>query len=113
MRVISAAAVLLSLAACVPPTARNGELLLSNPETIRMRVEAVVTTHSPCAWHGPGTVSTAEFWLPAGATRFIAAPKGADVCWRQAAVMPAPDKPKWSGWSRALTGAGRIIDSDL
>lgn len=113
MRVIPAAAVLLSLAVCAPPGARAGELLLSNPSTARARVEAVVTTNASCARHGRGVVWASEFWLPPGATRFIAAPRGADVCWRRAVVKPAPDEAIWSDWNRALTASGRIIDSEL
>lgn len=113
MRVICAVAVLLVVAACAPPASSRGALLLSNPDPARARVETVVTKNPHCAWQGKGEIAAAEFWLPADATRFIDPPPGADVCWRRAAVKPAPGEPKWSDWNRALTASGRTIDSDL
>lgn len=113
MRVICAVAALLVLAACAPPAPHGGELLLSNPDPAHARVQTVVTKNQHCAWQGKGETSAAEFWLPGGATQFIAAPPGADVCWRRAATKPAPGEPKWLDWNRALTASGRVIDSDL
>ncbi|MBV9861271.1 MAG: hypothetical protein JO267_03895 [Alphaproteobacteria bacterium] len=90
-------------------------LTLSNFSYARARVESFVTAQPDCAAQA-GSLPIAGFMLPLNGTRVIDAPSGADVCWRNQLPVEAnaqPGTPRWSGWSRAYTSAGRAIDSSL
>jgi hypothetical protein len=100
-----------------------GRLTLSNFSYDTARVQAVLTTGPSCAVGDPA--AAADFALPLNATRVIATPPGADVCWRRDAPPSSPSSPAemtpriepavagWSEWNRAYTASGRFIDSRL
>jgi hypothetical protein len=99
-------------AACTPPQAGPGSVLLSNTQFGPTEVEAVLTTRSDCAARGPGFISSQVFTIPNEGTRFIEAPPGADVCWRRVVAGPKHSE-EWSNWNLTYTYPGRSIDSDL
>jgi hypothetical protein len=99
-------------AACAAPPVTPGSVLLSNPGLGLTAVEAVLPTSPVCAAYGPGVIARQRFTLPDGATRFIEAPSGADVCWRRRLAGPQGAAP-WSNWNITYTFPGRSIDSNL
>jgi hypothetical protein len=95
---------------------------LSNYSFDTARVETVITNGPDCT---AGGTAAAVFVMPLNATRIIAVPPGADICWRLeapeesrtslgAALGTAPPPiPGWANWNRAYTGSGRFIDARL
>jgi hypothetical protein len=112
MRAIILPFLLLGAAGCVPGPG-PGTLLLSNIDFGPTRVEAVVTANPDCSVRDDGYVGTGAFVLPVRGTRFIAAPPGADVCWRRDLDPDNPAAGKWTDWARAYLAPGRIVDSTL
>jgi hypothetical protein len=113
VRILLSATALLFTASCAyeplwqPRSPPPGQLSLSNYRFEQANVEAVATASPDCAAADPA-VQAAAFDLPFKATRVIAAPPAADICWR----TQAPGGP-WSGWNRAFTASGRYVDARL
>jgi hypothetical protein len=105
--------VLCAAAACAPPPAGPGTLLLSNPHFGPTHVEAVITANRDCGSRGPGYVSTLEFVLPNNATRFVQVPTGAEICWRRDRDPANPVAGQWSDWDRAFVAPGTTIDANI
>lgn len=99
-------------AACAPPQAGPGSVLLSNAAFGPTKVEAVLTTRPDCTWRGPGFLARQVFVIPNDGTRFIAAPAGADVCWRRIVMGPGRSE-HWSNWNVTYPYPGRAIASNL
>jgi hypothetical protein len=119
-RPLTAVLVLAGLAGCALPAGfaaapGPGRMTLSNYSLARADVEAVVTSNPDCTVRrGGGFVGESRFALPLNGTRFLAAPAGAELCWRR--VLPATSAtaaPRWSPWSRVYLMAGRTIDVTL
>jgi hypothetical protein len=104
---------LCAAAACAPPPAGPGTLLLSNPHFGPTHVEAVITANRDCGSRGPGYVSTLQFVLPNNATRSVAVPIGTEVCWRRDRDPANPIAGEWSDWDRAYVEPGTTIDANL
>lgn len=91
-------------------------LSLSNFSYDPAHVETVVTRDADCEARDGGVVATADFLLPLNGTRIVAAPAGADVCWRRDLAENqgrGATAPKWSPWNRAYLSAGRSVDTRL
>jgi hypothetical protein len=101
------------VAACAPPPAGPGTLLLSNRNFGPTNVEAVITANPDCSSRGPGYVTTFEFVLPSNGTRFIGVPPGTEVCWRRDRDPAQPVAGQWSSWDRAFVEPGATINANL
>ena len=127
VRSLLLSAILVGAASCTLPPPEPGRLTLSNFSFAGARVEAVVTANADCNPRTVGMVARA-FVLPLNATRVIAAPPGADVCWRRelAAEPETPNltppavppgvpagRPRWSGWNRAYLSLAPTVDAQL
>ena len=108
------AVVALCAGSCVQPQPlAPGRLRLSNPNFGLINVEAVITANPDCSARDEGYVSTLEFTMPNNATKFIEAPPGADVCWREDRNPGRPSPGRWSRWDRAFLVPGKLVDATL
>lgn len=135
MRSLFLPLILFGTASCTMPPPAPGRLTLSNFSFESARVEAVVTANNDCNARGAG-IATSAFSLPLNGTRVIAAPPGADVCWRRelesgpetpgamstamstaastaASTAKPAAAPRWSPWNRAYLSVGGAVDAQL